>query len=91
MTWTDIESPGVYRACVPRPKDGIEMTEVVTGGLVEHSNRMTITHCLHSCIALVSKMGHVGTLGGSRPTRYNFQRLHSSEHVHIAENNGFTW
>ncbi|XP_033646137.1 WSC domain-containing protein 1-like [Asterias rubens] len=52
MTWTDIESPGVYRACVPRPKDGIEMTEVVTGGLVEHSNRMTITHCLHSCIAL---------------------------------------
>ncbi|XP_022088327.1 WSC domain-containing protein 2-like isoform X1 [Acanthaster planci] len=52
MTWTDINSPGVYRACVPRPRDSVSMSEVVTGGLVEKSSMMTITHCLNSCIAL---------------------------------------
>ncbi|XP_038055023.1 WSC domain-containing protein 2-like isoform X2 [Patiria miniata] len=52
MTWTDIDSPGVYRACVPRPKDSVSMSEVVTGGLVEKSSTMTITHCLSSCISL---------------------------------------
>ncbi|XP_071809550.1 sialate:O-sulfotransferase 2-like isoform X2 [Asterias amurensis] len=52
MTWTTIDSPGVYRACVPRPKDVLTAHDIVTAGLVKESTNMTIGLCLQTCISL---------------------------------------
>ncbi|XP_022101368.1 WSC domain-containing protein 2-like [Acanthaster planci] len=46
-----VDMPGVYRGCVPRPKDEVSLSEVVTGGLVEKSPKMTVEVCLRRCIA----------------------------------------
>ncbi|XP_071809551.1 sialate:O-sulfotransferase 2-like isoform X1 [Asterias amurensis] len=52
MTWTTFDSPGIYRACVPRPKDVLTVHDIVTAGLVKESTNMTIGLCLKTCISL---------------------------------------
>ena len=52
MTWKEVDSPGVYRACVPRPPDE-DMAEVVTGGVIDDKADMTITTCLENCNEMV--------------------------------------
>ena len=52
MTWKEVDSPGVYRACVPRPPDE-DMAEIVTGGVIDDKGDMTITTCLENCNEMV--------------------------------------
>ena len=54
MTWKDVNSPGIYRACVPKPSED-EMAEVITGGLIYDTNDMTITTCLDMCNEMVRR------------------------------------
>ncbi|XP_071956126.1 sialate:O-sulfotransferase 2-like [Antedon mediterranea] len=49
MSFTDIDSPGVYRACVPRPSDA-KLLSAITGGIIEDNQGMTIIYCLSLCI-----------------------------------------
>ena len=53
MTWTDLDSPGLYRACVPRPSQVELAHQVVTGKLIEDRDSMTITKCLENCNNMV--------------------------------------
>ncbi|XP_033111387.1 WSC domain-containing protein 2-like isoform X2 [Anneissia japonica] len=52
MSFTDVDSPGVYRACVPRPYPETNLQSTVTGGIVDDTKQMTIIHCLNMCIKL---------------------------------------
>ncbi|XP_071481312.1 sialate:O-sulfotransferase 1-like [Diadema antillarum] len=54
LTWTSIDSPALYRACVPRPEVDA-MREVITGDMVltKKADSMTIEACIEVCIQLV--------------------------------------